>query len=414
MSSNGSPDIVEKMRKANCEVFSQSVDSQHNDDFLQLPGSHIDNYRNNVTSGITYDRYPIIRQQTLNTSIVTTLQGHDKYNEMAPPVMQDISRKRANDFRRGSNSNSDLLKSIQTSKGVPAFNVVTPANGNMYMNVTGSSENKTVLPFIRLPGLHYDIVPPKQCGPTEAERKLAVLTEQLEHEMKVTSGNKKFSLEYVSYDPPPYPHDVQHVSAVKGDQKFFNNFPVSRQNVQTIDNFQVESGGLLENKKVIEHENASAGIHVTKDFIGHCSACGEIIKSYSEACQALGYLYHSSCFTCCSCGRILRGKAFYSVYNKIYCEEDYLYSGFQHGAEKCSVCGHLIIDMILQAFGRSYHPGCFRCSECNNCLDGIPFTVDLHGKIFCVLDYHKVYAPKCARCKQPITPVDVSWLQQKF
>lgn len=268
MSSNGSPDIVEEMRKANCEVFSQSVDSQHNDDFLQLPGSYVDNYRNHVTSGITYDRYPIIRQQTLNTSVVTTLQGHDKYNEMAPPVMQDISRKRTNDFRRGSNSNSDLLKSIQTSKGVPAFNVVTPANGNMYMNVTGSSENKTVLPFIRLPGLHYDIVPPKQCGPTEAERKLAVLTEQLEHEMKVTSGNKKFSLEYVSYDPPPYPHDVQHVSAVKGDQNFFNSLPVSRQNVQTIDNSQAESGGLLENKKVIEHENASAGLHVTKDFIG--------------------------------------------------------------------------------------------------------------------------------------------------
>ena len=180
--------------------------------------------RGSIVSGVTFDRYPIIRQQNNGNPVQTGPIYRDKYNEMAPPILPDGGRKRANDSR------SIVINNSQSSKFVPVVarggnqnvSVLSTANGGMHINVTISAADgkNTVSPITRLPGLHYDIVPPKQCGPSEAERKLAALTEQLENEMKLSSGNKRSSVESPSnsHEPPPYPQNsvqpitVQHFS----------------------------------------------------------------------------------------------------------------------------------------------------------------------------------------------------------
>ena len=62
---------------------------------------------------------------------------------------------------------------------------------------------------------------------------------------------------------------------------------------------------------------------------------------------------------------------------------------FQQTLEKCSICLNPILDRILRATGRPYHPQCFCCVVCGKSLDGIPFTVDATNQIHCIEDFHK-------------------------
>lgn len=120
------------------------------------------------------------------------------------------------------------------------------------------------------------------------------------------------------------------------------------------------------------------------DLIGICVQCGERVVGENSGCTAMEQIYHIACFTCCQCQINLQGKPFYALDGKPCCEEDYL-----NTLEKCSVCMKPILERILRATGKPYHPGCFCCVVCGKSLDGVPFTVDATNQNHCIEDFHK-------------------------
>ncbi|XP_076257196.1 thyroid receptor-interacting protein 6-like isoform X2 [Rhynchophorus ferrugineus] len=113
--------------------------------------------------------------------------------------------------------------------------------------------------------------------------------------------------------------------------------------------------------------------------------------------MAMDQIYHIKCFTCHQCAINLQGKLFYALDGNPFCE-DYLSI-----LEKCCVCQKPILDRILRATDKPY-PGCFCCVVCGKSLEGIPFTVDATNRVHCIEGFHKIFAPRCWVCKQPIIP----------
>ncbi|XP_019359017.1 PREDICTED: lipoma-preferred partner [Gavialis gangeticus] len=135
------------------------------------------------------------------------------------------------------------------------------------------------------------------------------------------------------------------------------------------------------------------------DYFGRCARCGENVVGEGTGCTAMDQVFHVNCFTCMTCSSKLRGQPFYAVEKKAYCEPCYI-----NTLEQCSVCAKPIMERILRATGKAYHPHCFTCVMCHRSLDGIPFTVDAGGNIHCIEDFHKKFAPRCSVCKEPIMP----------
>jgi hypothetical protein len=59
------------------------------------------------------------------------------------------------------------------------------------------------------------------------------------------------------------------------------------------------------------------------------------------------------------------------------------------GGLACGGCGGPIVGRIVSAMGVRWHPGCFRCSDCNDLLEYVS-SYERDGKPFCHFDYHEV------------------------
>jgi len=60
---------------------------------------------------------------------------------------------------------------------------------------------------------------------------------------------------------------------------------------------------------------------------------------------------------------------------------------------------------VITVLDRSYHPEHLRCTACNIEIGRRDFY-EKSGKPYCEQDYRRLFAPKCARCDQPIIDVN--------
>ncbi|CAF1612170.1 unnamed protein product [Adineta ricciae] len=188
--------------------------------------------------------------------------------------------------------------------------------------------------------------------------------------------------------------------------------PRNQKNSVTIPNFNSPQSSKTIYRSPVNFNEVESALSIENDstigeYFGECRKCGEIITSFDDPCDILGETYHSACAICVICGRSVKNKHFF-VKDQLYCEEDFLYTGFHQALEHCVACNHLITDTILQALGESYHFTCFRCSKCSICLDGAPFMRDKKRNLFCVRDYHMTYGPRCDKCSEIIFPEEDS------
>jgi LIM domain len=59
------------------------------------------------------------------------------------------------------------------------------------------------------------------------------------------------------------------------------------------------------------------------------------------------------------------------------------------GGLACGGCSGPIVGRIVSAMGVRWHPGCFRCSDCNDLLEYVS-SYERDGKPYCHFDYHEV------------------------
>ncbi|KAG7261390.1 hypothetical protein CRUP_014808 [Coryphaenoides rupestris] len=135
--------------------------------------------------------------------------------------------------------------------------------------------------------------------------------------------------------------------------------------------------------EITDAQRRRRNLGVLRD-LGRCAMCEENVMGEGTGCTAMDQVFHVDCFVCRTCNSKLRGKPFYAVEKKAYCEHCYI-----NTLETCTVCSQPILERILRATGKAYHPHCFTCVVCHRSLDGVPFTVDAANLIHCIEDFHK-------------------------
>lgn len=128
---------------------------------------------------------------------------------------------------------------------------------------------------------------------------------------------------------------------------------------------------------------------------GVCGACKKPIVG--QVVTAMGRTWHPEHFVCTHCQEEIGSRNFFEREGQPYCEKDYhnLFS------PRCHYCNGPILDRVVTALDKTWHPDHFFCAQCGAFFGPEGFH-EKDGKAFCRKDYFDMFAPKCGGCARAI------------
>ncbi|XP_076126873.1 LOW QUALITY PROTEIN: leupaxin [Alosa pseudoharengus] len=129
---------------------------------------------------------------------------------------------------------------------------------------------------------------------------------------------------------------------------------------------------------------------------GTCGACCKPI--IGQLVTAMGRTWHPEHFVCTHCQEEIGSRNFFERDGLPYCERDYhhLFS------PRCNYCNGPILDKVVTALDRTWHPEHFFCAHCGSSFFGPEGFHEKDGKAYCRKDYFDLFAPKCGGCARAI------------
>uniref|UniRef100_A0A1A8CGZ1 Paxillin n=2 Tax=Nothobranchius kadleci TaxID=1051664 RepID=A0A1A8CGZ1_NOTKA len=128
---------------------------------------------------------------------------------------------------------------------------------------------------------------------------------------------------------------------------------------------------------------------------GVCGACKKPIVG--QVVTAMGRTWHPEHFVCTHCQEEIGSRNFFERDGQPFCEKDYhnLFS------PRCHYCNGPILDKVVTALDKTWHPDHFFCAQCGAFFGPEGFH-EKDGKAFCRKDYFDMFAPKCGGCTRAI------------
>ncbi|XP_078468220.1 LOW QUALITY PROTEIN: paxillin-like [Lampetra planeri] len=136
---------------------------------------------------------------------------------------------------------------------------------------------------------------------------------------------------------------------------------------------------------------------------GQCAACNKPIAG--QVVTAMGRTWHPEHFVCTECQEEIGARNFFERDGLPYCEKDYhfLFS------PRCAYCSGPILDKVVTALDKTWHPEHFFCVQCGHFFGDEGFH-EKDGKPYCRQDYFEMFAPKCGGCSRAIVENYISAL----